>query len=77
MAWLEQLEALDADSQARLSTNLLRILDSKNNDTQTLLEDAPTLADALGDASERFLQVQRGLTALGISFRLNLGWCVV
>ena len=73
IAWLEQRsEALDADSQARLSTNPLRILDSKNKDTQALLEDAPTLADALCDASrERFLQVQRGLTALEIPFQLN------
>ena len=73
VAWLEQRsEALDPDSQARLSTNPLRILDSKNKDTQALLEDAPTLADALCDASrERFEQVQRGLTSLGIPFRLN------
>ncbi|MCB4407038.1 histidine--tRNA ligase [Synechococcus sp. MU1642] len=73
VAWLEQRsEALDPDSQARLSTNPLRILDSKNKDTQALLEDAPTLADALADASrERFEEVQRGLTTLGIPFRLN------
>ena len=68
MAWLEQrFEALDPDSQARLRTNPLRILDSKNKDTQALLVDAPTLADSLSDASrERFEEVQRGLTALGI-----------
>ena len=55
-----------------MSTNPLRILDSKNKATQALLEDAPTLADALCDASrERFAEVQRGLTALGIPFRLN------
>ena len=73
VAWLEQRsEALDPDSQARLSTNPLRILDSKNKDTQALLEQAPTLADALCEASrERFAEVQRGLTALGIPFRLN------
>ena len=73
VAWLEQRsEALDPDSQARLSTNPLRILDSKNKETQALLADAPTLVDALSDASrERFKQVQRGLTSLGIPFRLN------
>ena len=73
VAWLEQRsEALDPDSQARLSTNPLRILDSKNKDTQALLEDAPTLADALSEASrERFEAVQRGLIALGIPFQLN------
>ena len=73
VAWLEQRsEMLDPDSQARLRTNPLRILDSKNNDTQALLKDAPTLADALSAASrERFAEVQRGLTALGIPFQLN------
>ena len=73
VAWLEQrVEALDPDSQARISTNPLRILDSKNQDTQVLLADAPTLADALADASrQRFEEVQRGLTALGIPFQLN------
>ncbi len=71
--WLEQRsEALDSDSQARLSTNPLRILDSKNKDTQALLEHAPTLADALSPESrQRFEAVQQGLTALGIPFRLN------
>ena len=51
MAWLEQrLEQLDEDSRAR-SSNPLRILDSKNKDTQALLEQAPTLADALSPES--------------------------
>ena len=73
MAWLEQrAEALDPDSQARLSTNPLRILDSKNQNTQAVLADAPTLADALADASrQRFEEVQRGLRTLGIPFQLN------
>ena len=47
-------------------------MDSKNKDTQALLEHAPTLTDTLCEASrERFAEVQRGLTALGIPFRLN------
>ena len=73
VAWLEQrIDQLDADSQARLSTNPLRILDSKNPATQALLEHAPTLADALSSESQqRFMAVQQGLTALGIPFRLN------
>ena len=73
VAWLEQrFEALDPDSQARLTTNPLRILDSKNQATQALLENAPTLSDALSDASrKRFSQVQRGLTALKIPFKVN------
>ena len=73
VAWLEQrIDQLDADSQARLSTNPLRILDSKHPATQTLLEQAPTLADALSpESQQRFMAVQQGLTALGIPFRLN------
>ena len=73
VAWLEQrIDQLDADSQSRLTTNPLRILDSKNRDTQALLEQAPTLADALSPESrERFAAVQQGLTDLGIPFRLN------
>ena len=73
VAWLEQrMDQLDPDSQARLTTNPLRILDSKNPETQALLEQAPTLADALSpDSRHRFAAVQEGLTALGIPYRLN------
>ena len=73
VAWLEQrMDHLDADSQARLTTNPLRILDSKNPDTQALLEQAPTLADSLSPESRhRLAAVQEGLTALGIPYRLN------
>jgi len=42
---------LDADSQRRLATNPLRTLDSKNPCTQTLLEHAPTLLQALSQES--------------------------
>ena len=73
VAWLEvRVDALDDDSRSRLSSNPLRILDSKHPSTQALLEDAPTLADALSPASrERFELVQSGLSALGIPYRLN------
>ena len=73
VSWLEQrVDALDEDSRVRLSSNPLRILDSKNPSTQTLLENAPTLADALSPESrERFERVQSGLSALGIPYRLN------
>ena len=65
-------EQLDPDSQERLERNPLRILDSKNADTQALLASAPTLAGALAPASrERFEEVQAGLRALDIPYRLN------
>jgi histidyl-tRNA synthetase len=73
VAWLEAHRAqLDPDSQARITTNPLRVLDSKNSDTQALLAGAPTLADALcGESHERFAAVRRGLETLGIPFELN------
>jgi histidyl-tRNA synthetase len=73
VAWLEQRrEVLDADSQARIHTNPLRVLDSKHPGTQALLAEAPSLASALSDESQaRFAAVQQALTALGIPFVLN------
>ena len=71
--FLEQYrDSLDPDSQARLSSNPLRILDSKNVATQRLLAEAPTLADSLSSQSlERFAAVQSGLESLQIPFTIN------
>ena len=44
-------EQLDDDSQRRLTTNPMRILDSKNIDTQKILADAPRLAEFIDDTS--------------------------
>jgi histidyl-tRNA synthetase len=73
VAWLEaHRDRLDPDSQQRIATNPLRVLDSKHPETQALLAGAPTLADALsGESHERFLQVRQGLEALAIPFELN------
>jgi len=73
VAWLEaHREQLDADSQARIHTNPLRVLDSKHPDTQGLLAGAPTLGEALAPESRaRFDAVQTALTALDIPFVLN------
>lgn len=73
VAWLqERQDQLDADSQERLSTNPLRILDSKNKATQALLADAPTLLEALSpESAQRFEQVQALLGQLAIPFRVN------
>ena len=73
LAWLEQRrDQLDPDSQARIASNPLRVLDSKHPGTQELLADAPSLASALSDDSQaRFAAVQQALTALGIPFVLN------
>ncbi len=73
VSWLEaHHDQLDPDSQHRISTNPLRVLDSKNQGTQALLAGAPTLADALaGESHERFARVRQALEALGIPFVLN------
>ena len=75
VAYLTPLrEKLDADSQRRLDRNPLRILDSKDPNTQALLKDAPRLQDFLDDASQaHFAQLCAHLDQIGISYRLNPG----
>ncbi|MCG3873332.1 MULTISPECIES: histidine--tRNA ligase [Psychrobacter] len=68
----DKKDQLDEDSKRRLTTNPLRILDSKEASTQALLVDAPKLADFLGEESvAHFEQVQAYLTELGINFEIN------
>jgi len=63
---------LDEDSQRRITTNPLRILDSKHSRTQEIVKNAPQLPDFVDDeAKEHFAQLQALLSELGISFRLN------
>ncbi|MDH0565446.1 histidine--tRNA ligase [Acinetobacter courvalinii] len=65
-------DALDEDSQRRLSTNPLRILDSKIEATQKILENAPKLHDFLKeDSINHFQQLQQYLTDAGIEFVIN------
>ena len=65
-------DLLDEDSQRRLTTNPLRILDSKDKETQAILENAPKLADYLGeDSKAHFEQLKTYLTALGIDYVVN------
>ncbi len=67
-------DRLDPDSQRRLDSNPLRILDSKNPDTQALLADAPRLHDHLGEeAAAHFEAVTGLLDALGIAWTHNPG----
>lgn len=63
---------LDEDSQRRLSTNPLRILDSKDAQTQKILENAPKLHDFMQqETMDHFAQLQQYLTDAGISFVIN------
>lgn len=65
-------DQLDEDSQRRLSTNPLRILDSKDEATQALLNDAPNLDDFIGEESQaHFDRLQAILKANDIPFVIN------
>ncbi|KKW39412.1 histidine--tRNA ligase [Candidatus Peribacteria bacterium RIFOXYC1_FULL_54_13] len=63
------LPALD---RSRLETNPLRLLDSKEEDTQILLKSAPTLDQFLDDESKQYHEtVLEYLGALGIQYEEN------
>ena len=63
-------DELDEDSIKRLDTNPLRVLDSKNAQTQHALKNAPVLKDYLSeDSKQRFEQFKSGLLELNISFQ--------
>lgn len=65
-------DSLDEDSQRRLLSNPMRILDSKNQDTQALLNDAPKLADFIDQESrDHFRQLCAVLDAAKISYEIN------
>ncbi len=65
-------DQLDEDSQRRLTTNPLRILDSKNPALRELIAHAPKLTEYLDpESQEHFTKLQEYLTAVGISFVIN------
>jgi|TARA_B110000967_G_scaffold20259_1_gene18867 histidyl-tRNA synthetase len=63
---------LDADSQRRVTTNPLRVLDSKDESTQALLDGAPDFYGYLDDESRvHFERLRELLDAAGISYEVN------
>ncbi|MGB1403443.1 MAG: histidine--tRNA ligase [Porticoccaceae bacterium] len=65
-------EQLDKDSQQRLASNPMRILDSKDAQTQALLNDAPSLSDFIDQPSrDHFAQLCAVLDAGGVSYEIN------
>ncbi|VAW54280.1 Histidyl-tRNA synthetase [hydrothermal vent metagenome] len=65
-------DLLDEDSKRRLSTNPLRVLDSKNLEMKTMLDNAPALMDYLDDESrQQFDKLTARLNATGIEYALN------
>ncbi|MHC9511107.1 histidine--tRNA ligase [Kangiella sp. M94] len=73
VAYLQPIkDQLDEDSQRRLETNPLRILDSKNPEVQKLVKDAPKLSDHLDEESKQhFKRLCQILDTNNIPYRVN------
>ncbi|GGP39253.1 histidine--tRNA ligase [Shewanella algicola] len=73
IAFLEQhKDKLDEDSQRRMYSNPLRVLDSKDPQVQAILADAPALMDYLGeDTKTHFSTLCELLDAVGIQYTIN------
>ena len=70
--FLKHEEQLDEDSQCRLQTNPLRILDSKNPELQGLINAAPIMKDHLDtESEEHFDQLQQFLNEAEIEYEIN------
>ncbi|MGY6587230.1 MAG: histidine--tRNA ligase [Wenzhouxiangella sp.] len=75
VAYLEPFRnQLDEDSQRRLETNPLRIFDSKNEQTQAIMANAPRLDEHLGEeARAHFATVCELLDHIGVAYTINPG----
>ena len=68
----QNLSQLDEDSQRRLSSNPLRILDSKNPAMADLIAGAPKFSEHLDqESAEHFQALQAKLDLLGIQYVIN------
>jgi histidyl-tRNA synthetase len=66
------MDKLDADSQRRVTTNPLRVLDSKDSNTQAVLDGAPDFYGYLDDESRvHFERLRELLDAAGIAYVVN------
>jgi len=67
-----QADKLSADSQRRLKTNPLRILDSKEEQDRKIIVQAPMILDFLDKEShEHFEGVKKRLDSLGIAYEVD------
>ena len=65
-------DQLDPDSQARLDSNTLRILDSKNPETQKILKNGPKIFEFLSQRSiEDFDLLRSNLDEMKIPYKVN------
>ena len=73
VSYLSRFESsLDEDSQKRLKTNPLRILDSKVEKTQEVLTDAPKLNDSLSlESQKHFDALLESLSEFNIAYEVN------
>ncbi|WP_016954983.1 histidine--tRNA ligase [Catenovulum agarivorans] len=71
--FLQQHESiLDEDCKRRMVTNPLRVLDTKNQEIQAVLKDAPVLNDYFGEESKaHFKGLCARLDAFGIEYTIN------
>ena len=63
-------DVLDEDSKRRLTSNPLRILDSKNESMQEIIKNAPKLIDHVDQESKtKFTELKEALDFLDISYK--------
>ena len=68
----DHFDSLDEDSQRRLDTNPLRILDSKSASTQAILDHAPSMAEYLDEESQRHHErLCQLLDMAGLTYTIN------
>jgi len=71
-ALLKVKDHLGPDSQRRIETNPLRVLDSKLHEEQAIIEKLPRIADHLCDACRaHFAKLQDELKLRGIAYEIN------
>jgi histidyl-tRNA synthetase len=71
-ALVEVKDKLGADSQRRIETNPLRVLDSKLEHEQAIIEKLPRIADSLCDECKSYYaNVKRQLDLRGVAYREN------
>jgi len=68
----QNIDQLDEDSKRRLHSNPLRILDTKNPEMKSLVENAPSLADHLDvESKQHFEKLKNILDKAGIEYTVN------
>ncbi len=67
----QYLDSMSADSQARFSRNIMRILDSKSPEDQEFIQSAPSILDFLSPtAKSHFERVCSLLTLIGLEWEI-------